>query len=89
MEEPREQHSVEHDINDLRQSLGKQTGQGMRPSAEFVTEVTRAIQTIGEHLVALHRRLERLEDTQPEWTTRGWEPPPGADRNPDGASERR
>jgi hypothetical protein len=46
-----------------------------------IDDLAKAIHTIGDHLVALHRRLERLEATQSEWTTHGWEAPPGADHS--------
>jgi hypothetical protein len=49
-------------------------------------ELANAIHRIDEHLVTLHERLARIEETQAEWTTRGWEPPPGADRSSDEAA---
>ncbi|HJS96436.1 MAG TPA: hypothetical protein VJ741_19370 [Solirubrobacteraceae bacterium] len=48
-----------------------------------IAELANAIHRIDEHLVTLHDRLTRIEETQAEWTTRGWEAPPGADRSSD------
>lgn len=53
-----------------------------RSVARDIDELTKAIRTIGDQLVTLHRRLARLEENQSEWTTHGWEAPPGADRGP-------
>lgn len=55
------------------------------PRPELLRDLTTAIHRIGDHLEAINRRLERLEETRKEWTTHGWEPPRGADRSPGGA----
>ncbi|HXX90966.1 MAG TPA: hypothetical protein VEI83_12180 [Acidimicrobiales bacterium] len=84
MAQPGDQRSVEHDIHDLKESLSEYAGGDAHPSSKVVADLTKAIHDIGDHLVALHQRIERLEETNKEWTTRGWEPPPGADRSPGG-----
>jgi len=81
MQHPKAQQSIEHDIHALAQSLDKYASDGAHVIPELVPDLTRAVHGIGDHLVALHRRLERLEAAENEWTTRGWEPPPGADRS--------
>jgi hypothetical protein len=86
MKDQNQQQSIEDDIRGLRQSLDKYAAEGVHTIPELVPDLSNAIHKIGGHLVALHRRLERLEETEPEWTTRGWKPPPGADRSPGGAS---
>jgi len=48
-------------------------------SPEALADLTNAIHDIGDHLVDLHRRIKRIEESQEEWTTRGWLPPPGSD----------
>ncbi|MBV8219214.1 MAG: hypothetical protein JO325_12180 [Solirubrobacterales bacterium] len=49
-------------------------------------DLSKTIHRIGHHIVALHRHIdkreEEVEETEDEWTTRGWEPPAGADRSP-------
>ena len=49
-------------------------------------DLSKTIHRIGHHVVALHRRIHKreqeLEESEDEWTTRGWEPPAGADRSP-------
>ena len=86
MESRGEHRSIEHDINDLRQSLDKYSADGSHPSAELVADLTNAVRRISDHLVAVHRRLQKLEDTQEKWTTRGLEAPPGADHSADEAA---
>ena len=51
-----------------------------------IDDLRRSLDRIGEHLVSLHNRLARIEEAEPEWTTRGWEAPPGADRSSDEAA---
>jgi len=84
MVRPGDHRSVEHDIHDLKASLAEYAGGEAHPSPKVVADLSKAIQDIGDHLVALHQRIERIVETNPEWTTRGWEPPPGADRAPGG-----
>lgn len=80
-----DQQSFEHDIHELKDSLAAYARGDADPSSKIVADLAKAIHDVGDHLVALHQRIERIEETQREWTTRGWEPPPGTDRGP-GAS---
>jgi hypothetical protein len=82
MESSGEHQSIEHDINALRVALEKHVGDGAHTTSELAADMTRAVHNIGDHVVALHHRVEKLEQGETEWTTRGWEPPPGADRGP-------
>lgn len=82
MEQPEERQSVEHDLTDLLHSLHRYVEEGAGANSEFVADFTKAIHRIGDDLAALQRRVDRLEQGEKEWTTRGWDPPPGADRNP-------
>ncbi len=80
MAQPGEKRSVEHEIEDLKASIGKYlTGEAQLPS-EVASDLTKAIHDLSDHVVNLHRRIEKIEDTHDEWTTRGWMPPPGSDR---------
>jgi hypothetical protein len=83
MEQPDERRSIGAELSDLRHSLQKYVDAGATSSAGFVADLTKAVHAIGDHLAALQRRVDRLEQGEDEWTTRGWEPPPGADRSPD------
>jgi chromosome segregation ATPase len=80
MAEPGEQQRFEREMEDLKASIEKYlTREGQLPS-QVVGDLTKAIQDLSDHLVNLHRRIEKIEDTHDEWTTRGWMPPPGSDR---------
>jgi plasmid maintenance system antidote protein VapI len=70
---------VEHEIENLKASIEKYLTGETHLSSEVAADLARAIHDLGEQLVNLHRRIETIEDTHDEWTTRGWEPPPGRD----------
>lgn len=74
--------TLEDEIHDLQARLAAYARGDEHPSAKVVADLSAAIHDLGDHLVALHQRVERIEDSQGEWTTRGWEPPPGADSRP-------
>lgn len=80
MEEPPETRTVEQEIRDLVRSLDKHISSDVQLSSEVVADLGKAIHGIGDHLVDFHRRIEKLEEDKPEWTTRGWELPPGRDQ---------
>jgi predicted nucleic acid-binding Zn-ribbon protein len=81
---------AEDEIEDLTQSLNKPGADEMGARTDLARDVTNTIHRIDDHIVALPRRIERLEEgveeSEEEWTTRGWEPPTGADRSPGEAS---
>ena len=77
MAESPEKRSVEQELRALMRSLDKYVSGNAPLSSEVVTDLGKAIHGIGDHVVDLHQRIERLEEDKPEWTTRGWEPPPG------------
>lgn len=77
MVENPEKRSVEQELRDLVRSLERYVAGSIQPTSQVVTDLGRAIRDVGEHLVNLHRRIEKLEADTPEWTTRGWTPPPG------------
>lgn len=84
MDDLRQQQPVKHDIADRGTSLDEDVRSGTEP----VRDLTKAFHSVGDRLVALHRRLARLEqtveETEDEWTTRGWQPPPGSDHGAGG-----
>jgi hypothetical protein len=75
-EEP-EDRTVEQELHDLANTLDKYASGEVQLTEEAVTDLSKALHGIGDHLVDLHRRVEKLEESSPEWTTEGWVPPPG------------
>jgi len=77
MAESPEKRNVEQELRALMRSLDKYVSGNAELNSEVVTDLGKAIHAIGDHVVDLHQRIERLEEGTPEWTTRGWGPPPG------------
>ena len=77
MAEPPQKRSVEQELRELMRSLDKYVSGNAELGSEVVTDLGRAIHGIGDHVVDLHQRIAKLEEDKPEWTTRGWGPPPG------------
>ena len=77
---PRDRGSTEQEIADVKASIEKYRTEGAQITSEVTADLTKAIQDLGDHLVNVHRRVEKIEDTHDEWTTGGWVPPPGSDR---------
>jgi chromosome segregation ATPase len=71
---------VEDKIKQLKMSLEKYRTGETHLSAEIAADLTKAIHDLSDQLIDLHRRIATIEDSRDEWTTRGWEPPPGRDR---------
>jgi hypothetical protein len=72
--------NAEDRIGKLKASLGKYLTGAEEPTAKAIAEVTRAVHELADHVADLHKRFERVEESLPEWTTHGWMPPPGSDR---------
>ncbi len=70
---------IEQRIKELRASLAKYETGTAQLDAEAMADLTKAVHDIGDHLMELSGRIDRIEDTQEEWTTRGWIPPPGGE----------
>jgi len=66
-------------ISELKASIDKYLTGAEEPTAEALAALTKAVHELAEHVVELHRRFERVEESLPEWTTGGWMPPPGTD----------
>jgi hypothetical protein len=71
--------NAEDRINELKASIGKYLIGEEAPTVEALAELTKAVHQLAEHVVDLHKRFERIENSVPEWTTRGWDPPSGGD----------
>lgn len=72
--------SAEHEIEDLKASIKKYLKGDVQPTSEVISDLTKAIHDLSDLLAELGRRIENIEDTHEDWTTRGWMPPPGSDR---------
>ena len=80
MPEPRNTSTIEQRIRDLKEKLDTYLKGPANPTPEVLADLARGVHELGDHLIALHRRVEKLEENTPQWTTRGWEPPPGGDQ---------
>jgi uncharacterized coiled-coil DUF342 family protein len=80
MTQPSEERGIEREIGELKASIERYSKAAAQPTSEAVADLAKAIHELGDHLVTLHQRIERIENSNPEWTTRGWTPPPGSDR---------
>jgi uncharacterized coiled-coil protein SlyX len=69
----------EEDIADLKATLEKWRDAQDHRADDAVAELANVVHRLSDDVVALHRRLEAIENTQHEWTTHGWLPPPGSD----------
>ena len=69
--------TAEQELRDLASTLDKYASGEVQLTEDVVTDLSKALHGIGDHLVDLHRRVDKLEESTPEWTTRGWIPPPG------------
>jgi len=79
---PPEHHAnqtTEQKLQNLKETLRKYRTGRTTPTAEVVTDLADAIHELGDHLSTLNRRLENMEETQKQWSTRGWIGPEGAD----------
>jgi hypothetical protein len=70
---------IEQRIRELRASLAKYESGAAHLDAAAMADLTKAVHDIGDHLLELSGRIDRIEDTREEWTTRGWSPPPGGE----------
>ena len=64
-------------ISELKASIDRYVSGAEEPAGEAVAELARAVHELADHVVDLHRRFERVEESLPEWTTQGWIPSPG------------
>jgi len=71
--------SIAQELRRLQEKLETYTKGHTNPTGEVLADLAKGIHELGDHMIALHERLESLEANTPQWTTRGWEPPPGAD----------
>jgi hypothetical protein len=77
--EPQAHLTTEQKLTNLKESLNKYRAGRPALSTEVVTDMAKAVHELSDHLIALNRRLENLEENQKQWSTRGWIGPEGAD----------
>jgi hypothetical protein len=77
-----EEQGIERRVKDLKASIERYAKEGAPPSSEVMADLSKVIHELCDHVVTLDRRLEQIENTQEEWTTKGWVAPPGSDSPP-------
>ena len=68
---------LEERIRELTASLDKYVTETADVTPAAAADLTKAVHELAEHILDLHRRMEKIEATLPDWTTKGWTPPPG------------
>ena len=68
---------LERRIKELRTSLAKYETGALQFDPEAMADLTKAVRDIGDHLMKLSERIDRIEDNREEWMTGGWNPAPG------------
>jgi hypothetical protein len=81
-DQPTKAGAIEDELEKLKASIEKYSTGHTQPTPEVVADLTKAIHDLSNHVETLGRRMEAIEDSHPEWTTHGWEPPPGSDIPP-------
>ncbi len=71
--------NAEERIGELKSSIGKYLTGVEEPTGEALADVTKAVHELADHVVDLHKRFDRVEESLPEWSTRGWMPPAESD----------
>ncbi len=74
--------AIEGELEKLKASIEKYTTGKSEPTPTALADVTKAVHDLSDHLGTLARHIQAIEDSHPEWTTHGWEPPPGSDISP-------
>ena len=72
--------TTEDEITDLEASIEKYLKGDAQIPSDVANDLSKAIHDLSDQVGQLHRRIEKIEANEPEWTTHGWMPPPGADR---------
>jgi hypothetical protein len=80
MTEPSKKPTIEQELRALKEKLETYAKGHTKPTPEVLADLTKGIHELGDHMIAFHLRLKKLEENTPEWSTSGWRPPPGADQ---------
>jgi len=73
---------IEGELEKLKASIEKYTTGKSEPTAAALADVSKAVHDLSDHVATLARHIQAIEDTHPEWTTHGWDSPPGSDIPP-------
>jgi len=63
MTEPRSKPTVEQELRNLRDTLERYTKGHTNPTPKVAADLTKGIHELGDHMIALNRRLQKLEET--------------------------
>jgi hypothetical protein len=73
---------VIEDLEMLKVSIEKYATGVAEVTPALAADLTKAIHELSDHVASVVRRVQAIEDSQPEWTTHGWLPPPGGEIAP-------
>jgi hypothetical protein len=82
MGQPHDDSGFEHGIGELKASIDKYLSDTSHADSDVAADLTKAVHDLSDHVVDLHRRVEKIENDQEEWTTHGWLPPSGSEIPP-------
>jgi hypothetical protein len=74
--------SIEGELEKLKASIEKYTTGKTEPTATALADLSKALHDLSNHVATLARHVQAIEDSHPEWTTHGWDSPPGSDIPP-------
>lgn len=77
MQGPNAAPTIEQELKKIKGTLSKYKTGHPTLTPEVIIDLTKAIHDLSDHVIALDRRLKKLEEDQPQWTTRGWIGPEG------------
>jgi hypothetical protein len=79
--------ATEGELERIKASIEKYTTGDAEPTAKALADLTKAVRDLSDQVATHERRIEAIENTHPEWTTHGWEPPPGSNIPPSGSED--
>jgi hypothetical protein len=74
--------AIEGELEKLKASIERYTTGKSEPTPTALADVTKAVHHLSDHVATLARHIQAIEDSHPEWTTHGWDAPPGSDIPP-------
>jgi hypothetical protein len=74
--------AIKGDLEKLKASIEKYASGKAEPTPTALADLTRAVHDLSDHVATLAHHIQAIEDSHPEWTTQGWDAPPGSDIPP-------
>ncbi len=74
--------AIEGELEKLKASIEKYTAGKSDPTPTALADITKAVRDLSDHVATLARHIQAVKDSHPQWTTHGWESPPGSDISP-------